>query len=251
MKLNKGLLNAGQIKGNILRNVLGATLGSERISNVIVSPDTNTPVLSLDAATYTGSGDWIDSIGNKHFVLNNNPNYTGTGVKYFSFVAASSQYMQCSTSLPTMNTFTLELWHYWNGTNTGDQPCLISEIFAGVCLNYAIGNLGGGITQGGYFNGGFQVSPPFTLTPNTWYQIVVTCDSSRLVKIYLNNTLISTQSTGGALPTSSNAGIRLMSRWDSIDCWGGRLGLVNIYNKALDSTAITTKWNAKRTRFGL
>jgi hypothetical protein len=221
--------------------------------SAFLAPDANIPVLRLDAATYAGSGNWYDSIGNKEFFWSKDapPTYVGTGEKYFSFNALTSQYMQCYTSLPTMNVFTLEVWHYWNGVNSGDQPCLISEIFTGGSLNYAIGNLGGGITQGGYFNGGFQASPPFALTPNTWYQIVVTCDSSRLVKVYLNNTLISTQSTGGALPTSSNGGIRLMSRWDNLDCWGGRLGLVNIYNTALDSTAINTKLNANRSRFGL
>lgn len=217
-------------------------------------PDPNPPVLSLDAATYIGSGNWIDSIGNKNFVLNGNtpPAYTSTGEKYFEFIAASNQYAECSTSLPTMNTFTLEVWHYWDGNNTGGQPCILTEIYPqSGSINYGLGTLSNGITQGGWYNGGWQVSPNMSLTPNTWYQIVVTVNSSKVIKVYLNNSLISTTQGSGIAPATSNSGIRLMRRWDAMNCWGGRLGLVNIYNTALDSTAISTKWNANKSRFGL
>ena len=213
--------------------------------------ETSSLVLSLDAATYSGTGPWIDVIGGKSFTLYNNPTYVNTGEKYFSFVANNSQYAESSTSLPSLPVFTVEVWHKWDGSNSGGAPCIISEVFSGGVINYFLGNLLGSVAQSGYFNGGFQVSSQFGLTASNWYQIVTTCDSNQNVKVYLNNTLVSTTSTSGSKPSSSNSGIRLMRRWDNPDYWGGSLGLVNIYNTALDSTSITEKWNMNKSRFGL
>ena len=47
------------------------------------------------------------------------------------------------------------------------------------------------------------------------------------------------------------AGIRLMNRWDSADYWGGRLGIVRIYDAALTAVQVTQNYNADRSRFGL
>ena len=212
------------------------------------------PVLSLDAGnplSYPGTGTiWTDLIGGKTFDLINGPTYDSADGGKIYFNAASSQYAECSTSLPSLPIFTTTLWHYWDGTNNGSLPCLLTEIYVG-SINYFIGNLNGTPTEGGYFNGGFQISPQFSLTPNTWYQIVVTCDSSQVVNIYLNNSLISSTSTSGPQPSSSNAGIRLMRRWDNPEFWGGYLSTVDIYDKALNSSQISSIWNSTKSRFGL
>jgi hypothetical protein len=52
-------------------------------------------------------------------------------------------------------------------------------------------------------------------------------------------------------PTSSGAGIRLMERWDLSDYWDGYLSIVNIYDKALNPSQITSYWNSTKSRFGL
>jgi hypothetical protein len=118
-------------------------------------------------------------------------------------------------------------------------------------MNYFLGAVQGVVAQSGYFNGGFQVSPQFTLSANNWYNIVTTCDSSQVVKVYLNNTLLSTTATTGAQPASSGAGIRLMRRWDNMEFWGGSLATVGIYNKALDAGQVASLWNSTKSRFGL
>ena len=68
---------------------------------------------------------------------------------------------------------------------------------------------------------------------------------------YLNNSLISSTSTSGPQPSSSNAGIRLMRRWDNPEFWGGYLSTVDIYDKALNSSQISSIWNSTKSRFGL
>lgn len=213
------------------------------------------PVLSLDAGnpySYPGTGTvWTDLVGGKVFNLINGPTYdSGNGGKIY-FDSQNSNYAECSTSLPSLPTFTTSVWQYWDGINTGSLPCILTEIYVGGPINYFVGNLVGVVAQGGYFNGGFRISPQFNLTPNTWYQIVVSCDASQNVRIYLNNNLISTTPTSGSQPSSSNAGIRLMRRWDDPDYWGGYLSTVDIYDKTLTDAQISSIWNATKSRYGL
>jgi hypothetical protein len=212
------------------------------------------PVLYLDAgnaASYPGTGTvWTDLIGGKQFNLLNGPGYDpGNGGKFY-FYAPGNQYANCSTSLTSLPTFTTVIWHYWDGVNTGSLPCILTENYVGGSLNFTIGAPSGVVAQGGYFNGNFQLSPQFTLSANTWYQIVVSCDSNQVVRVYLNNTLLSSTSTSGPQPSSSNAGIVLMKRWDGLECWGGYLSTVGIYDKALTPGQISGIYNATKSRYG-
>jgi len=206
------------------------------------------PVLSLDAADYSGSGPWIDSIGGKSFTLTNSPTWSSSNGGYFNFVSSSSQYAICNTSLPSMSTWTVGVWHYYTGTETGSAPCIVTETFIGGSINYSLGKNNGGFSSG-FFNGGWRTTDGYSLTPNNWYYIVGTYDGST-IKLYVNNTLVdSTNYTG--TPTTSGAGIRLMERWDLSDYWGGRLAIVDIFDTALNQTEITKIWNSTKTRFGL
>ena len=213
------------------------------------------PVLYLDAgdsSSYPGTGTvWTDTVGGRVFNLINGPGYDPSNGGKFYFFAPGNQYAQCNTSLPSLSTFSTVVWHYWDGSNTGSLPCILTEIYVGGPINYFLGNLQGAVAQSGYFNGGFQVSPQFTLIPNNWYQIVTTCDSGQVVKVYVNNTLISSTQTTGSQPLSSNAGIRLMRRWDDNDYWGGYLATVGIYDVVLSTNQITNIWNSTKSRFGL
>jgi hypothetical protein len=40
-----------------------------------------------------------------------------------------------------------------------------------------------------------------------------------------------------------------MTRWDLPDYWGGRLATVDIYDKALSNSQVTSKWNLTKSRF--
>jgi hypothetical protein len=219
------------------------------------SPPVLPAVLSLDAGnptSYPGTGTtWTDLIGGKVFNLINGPGYDpGNGGKIY-FHAPSGQYADCSASLPSLSTFTVSVWIYWDGVNSGGLPCIITEIYTGGALNYMLGAPQGVTAQGGYFNGGFQVSPQFTLTANAWSQIVLTCDAGQIVKIHVNNTLISTTPTSGVQPSSSNSGIRLMRRWDNAEFFGGYLATLDIYNTALTDSQVNTIFNSTKSRFGL
>ena len=219
-----------------------------------------TPVLYLDAgnpSSYSGTGTvWTDIIGGKQFNLINGPTYdSGNGGK-IRFIAGSQQYANCNTSLSTLDTWSVGVWHYYTGQNTGASPCIVTEVYPGSTykINYIIGN--GSDTspdlQTGFFNGGWWLTANgYTLTPNNWYYIVGTYDGPTL-KLYVNNTLINTTYYDEPpIPSSSQGGIRLMRRWDVGQYWDGYLSTVQIYSKDLSAGQIDGIWNSTKSRYGL
>ena len=208
------------------------------------------PLLSLDAANYLGTGSWIDSVGGKQFTLYNTPTWSASNGGSFKFSATSSQYASSTTSLPDLNNWTIGVWHYYTGNNVGSSPCILTELYPGSTskINYSLGNNNGGFSSG-FFDGGWRTTTAYTLTMESWYNIVGTYDGNML-KMYVNNALVATSSYTGT-PISSQGGIRLMTRWDLPDYWDGKLSKVDIYDVALSSTQITSIWNSTKSRFGL
>lgn len=214
-----------------------------------------TPFTSGDSYTFTSSVSWIDSISNHTFILNNGVTYSSSNDGTLIFDSASGQYAQSPTSLSDLSTWTVEAWHYYTGTNTGESPCIITEVYPGSTgkINYFMGALDSSTTnlEAGYFNGGFQITPGgYNLTAGNWYQIVGTFDGTT-VKLYVNNTLVGQTTAAGGAPTSSQGGINLMRRWDNAEYWGGKLSIVKIYQGALSAGGVNASWNANKARFGL
>ena len=207
-----------------------------------------------NASSYPGSGStWTDLAGSGlTTTLYNSPTYNSANGGYISFVPSSSQYAQTSASLSVLTTWSIELWHYYNGTTTGGQPCILSEVFANGAINFFMGTLNGGTApelQVGFFNNSWNITTTITLPSNGWYHLVGTYDGST-VKLYVNNVLTQTYTTS-EIPRSGEGGIRFMRRWDNPDYWGGGLAVVRIYTGALTTGQIATNYNASKTRFGL
>jgi len=99
-------------------------------------------MLSLDAAGYT-SGPWIDSVSSRSFTLYGGVTYSGSNGGALLFDPASGQYAQCTSSLANLNTWSVEVWHYYTGTNIGASPCIITELYPGSTgqINYFMGAL--------------------------------------------------------------------------------------------------------------
>jgi hypothetical protein len=218
----------------------------------------STPVLYLDAgnsASYPGSGTvWTDLVGGKTFNLINSPTYDAANGGKIYFDSTTGQYANCSTSLPSLNQWSVSAWHYYTGQNTGTSPCIVSEVYTGGYINYILGNgsdTSPNLEAGFWAPGWVLTNNGYTLTPNNWYYIVGTYDGNTL-SLYVNNTLV--ESTSGLVftPQSSNSGIFLMSRWDNQpnELWDGYLSTVAIYDKALDSGQISSIYNATKSRYG-
>ena len=214
-------------------------------------------VLNLDAgvtASFSGNTTWYDTASNIAFTLSGSPTYSSNNGGYISFVPSSSQYAYSSTSLSSLSRWTVEAWHYYTGTNTGASPCILTEYWPNATsnLNYTLGN-GSDSTpylQAGFFNGAWRLTPQgYTLTSNAWYHLIGTYDGST-IKLFVNNNMV-TNATYSGTAQSGTQGIRLMRRWDNTEYWGGRLGVVRIYNTAFSNVQIDQNYQAVRSRFGL
>jgi hypothetical protein len=210
----------------------------------------------LDAgnpASYSGSGSiWNDLAGSGlTTTLYNSPTYSSANGGYLAFDPTTQQYAQTSASLSTLIKWTVEVWHYYNGTYSGSLPCILTEVFSDTPINFLIGTINGApelLT--GFYGSEFSVTPSgYTLPATGWYQIVGTFDGSTIT-LYVNSISTRTNTTSN-IPSSSGLGIRLMRRWDLDDYWGGYLAIVRIYNDALGPDQVVANYNASKSRFGL
>jgi len=224
---------------------------------VILPPVSAGLQLYLDAgdpASYPESGTtWTDLVAGKEFTLFGGPVYNNNNGGYITFVPSASQYAE-ATSLPdSLSNWTVEAWHYYDGTNSNGSPCIVTEVYASTPINYTLGNCTDSSpnVQVGHWDGSsFNPTPQGTvLTTEQWYHLVGTFDGTAH-NLYINGQLAATQATSS--PASrGGVGIRLMRRWDAEQYWGGRLSVVRIYDAALDLAGVLQNFTAERTRFGL
>jgi hypothetical protein len=224
-----------------------------------------TPILSLDAGntgSYPGSGTiWTDLIGGKTFILTNGPVYSSDNGGKIIFDADNNQYAISDSSLPSLQNWTVAVWHYYTGTNNpgpygGNSPCIIVEKWPNTngVLNYALGSLADNNPNlsAGFFDGDWEITPSgYILSENNWYYIVGTYDGST-INLYVNSELVAQSDYVGS-PSAGEGGIVLMRRWDDPPGgnWGGDLSTVDIYDRALDSSKIIEYWNSTKSRYGL
>jgi hypothetical protein len=218
---------------------------------------TNGLMVYLDAAnsrSYSGSGNtWYDLLGRINFTLQNSPPFLANSAGgSIGFTTSNYHYASSSSSLPLMTRFSVEVWHYYTGSNSGNSPCIVTELYPGTTaqLNFSLGattNIGN--LRIGYYNNGWQESGVYTLTANNWYHIVGTYDGAYL-RLYINSVNEMT-TVNSQTPTANTGGIILMRRWDFAEHWGGHLSTVKIYNRALSAQEVLQNYNATKKRYGL
>ena len=220
-------------------------------------PAVPTLLVDLDAATYAGSGAWIDSIGSRSFTLYNSPSYSAvTGGGSFMFDPASSQWAEYSGSLGSLSSWSVEVWHYYTGTNSAGYPCIVTEQWPNgpSQINFTLGSVlgvGSPNLTAAFFNGAWRTTPSgYTLTANNWYQVVGTWDGGNIA-LYINGVVASSLYVPGFTSARGGNGIRLMSRWDNAQYWGGKLAIVRIYSNDIGMAGVAQNYNVTKARFGL
>ena len=236
--------------------------GGVQIYDIPIVPTAVTAnlVMSLDAgvtSSFSGNTQWIDTVSSKVFTLNNGPTYSANNGGYINFVAASSQYGNASSFASVLSTYTVEVWHLFNGTLTGAAPVLFGE-GRGTYSNFMMGTTASVVSplkiQGGFWNGAWQqgtTNPGDYYQPsNGWYQFVNTYDGAQ-IKFYANNTLQITKTPSNVAIASSGLGLNIMRRQDAFNYWGGGVSIIRVYDRALTAVEIDTNYQAARTRHGL
>ena len=229
----------------------GIDIGSAGpVANLLLSLDAGNP------ASYPGAGGystWTDTIGSMTFTLVNGPTYNSANGGYIQFDPGSGQYAASPTNLGTLANWSIEAWHYYDGTNTSAAPNIFTEYpYGGGTINLGLGANGADTDlQAWYYSAGFQTTPSgYSLTPGAWYQIVGTFNGTTL-NLYVNNTLVQTANAPPGAAANPGIGYGLMTRWDPGGFWGGKLAIVKVYDNAIGQSGVTTSWNANKARFGL
>ena len=221
-------------------------------------------IMSLNAgnvSSYPGSGtSWTDTIGGKVFTLAGTlgaPIYNSSNSGYINFNASAGHYGSATSFDSVLTTYTIEVWHLFNGTSTGAAPVLFGEGRASYS-NFMMGTTGGRTSplkiQGGFWNGAWQqgtTNPDDYFQPsNGWYQFVNTYDGSN-IKFYANNTLRLTKTPSDFTISKSGLGLNIMRRQDVANYWGGGVSIIRVYNRGLSAEEISTNFNVERSKYSL
>ena len=182
-------------------------------------------------------------------------NYAGSVLSY-----TTDEWVNVLPFGSTLTTFTINVWVNIDNANTGNIN-LVSQRYSQDAFynpetdcNFFIKGDGTGIG----FNGGLRLSNTDYvvnsggLALNNWYNLTLTYDGSDLT-MYINGTQVSQikvpQPTTNGFDTLIGGSINGLSGGTSTDYFDGRIGVVHIYNTALDGVQVSQIFNQYVTRF--
>jgi len=200
---------------------------------------TNGLVHYLDAGSrqsyVSGSTTWSDLSGNNITgTLTNGPTFNSDNLGAIVFnVATRNKVAFSGVALTT--THTVNLWIY--AVASDNFGCLYTQ----------------GASIGVFYRSTDKISffytaahdSAFTVTKNQWTNITVTCNAGAVL-YYKNTVLDTTRYTGGVTYTPDSMGDD-----PSNETFGGRIAMLQVYNRALSQQEITQNYNATKARFGL
>lgn len=210
---------------------------------------TNGLVLYLDAANYlsytSGSTTWRDlSSSNNSGSLVNGPTFSSGNGGSIVFDGVND-YVVVDSTVYDLNKGTLSIWFKragatyiiigsYGGSGNQRTPTFYQT---GNNIGWEFGSLTGKNTG-------------ISFTDDTWFNMVMTFDSSYNVNVYVNGTLAGTG-------TSSNPGGFFnqftIGRYGNYGSFFGKgnFATTQVYNRALSAQEVLQNYNAQKTRFGL
>ena len=216
-------------------------------------------LLSYDAATYSGTGNWIDSVNGAQAVPINSPVWSSDNGGTFILSQPDQQYF--TAPWPTFRpTYTIDMWFNFTASQVGDAPCLISDNFAGL-INFTINANGNYLLTGWYstnWNGQYATNntqTALTHDGSIWYNITMAVGATEY-KDYINGVVSYAPGNfgpGGAAPNGSSATQTFLigKRWDGSETVNAKIAVVNIYDRALTDAEVAQNFAHYKSRFGL
>lgn len=227
-----------------------------------VSPVSSNLVLYYDPSnpsSYPGSGTTMtDLTGNGLNATLSNITYTDPALNY-NGTSSTSSTSDNSLLEPGSGDWTIEIWINYS-VISGSSRCVMSKTNGGLAADwgYGIRTTSSGATYLEVGNGTTSVtSPSFTVSTNTWYQIVGvwTNVESNSIALYINgvskgsnsHSFTSVKNTTGALSLGSfNNNIGGFGQWVN-----GKMGIVRIYSSALTGDQILQNYYSAKRKYGL
>ena len=225
-------------------------------------------VVNLDASTYSGTGNWLDTSGAGRNAsgatasttpAGTAPDYSTESGGIFSFNegAATTNHMLIPNP-GTLETFTVSTWVRFKSIPT-NNAAIITQYWPGGSntINYVLAFSGSSI-YGAYYRGSSNWTTTTTLfTPviNTWYHLsylVYKSGANYFQDLYVNGVKQGASDNAGTIaPTSNGSVISLGRRWDfnATAVLNGAYGNVSIYDRALSASEILQNYNATGARY--
>ncbi len=213
-----------------------------------------------NVASYPGSGTTItDLSGNGRNGTMSNISFTSP---YFSYNGSSSQISIADNALlePGSGDWTIEVWV--NQAVAGNDVVLGKFNNGGLSANvgYSIrttsstfyAQYGSGAGSGATL---IQNSTNYTVSLNTWYQIVYvfTNVAANTFQTFVNGSSIGSvnHSLASILNTSTNLYIGSYNGGEYSQWFDGKIGITRLYNRALTASEVLNNYNVDKSKYGL
>lgn len=218
---------------------------------------TSNLVLDLDAANYSGSGNWLDSTDNNNdAVPQGTPVHSTNDDGYFDLVRGDGDFFSIadSTSLDSMTAITFEMWIYPDDNLDTSPTMLFSK--RGATTNGYVGFF----TTNGYtfrFGTGTGTGLTYSTGPTTgeWQQVVATIGSGGS-KVYVNGDEVATSDyVGNSANINTDASLDLFNVNPRPQVgprlFDGRASIFRIYSDVLSAAQVQQNYDAVKSRYGL
>ena len=206
-----------------------------------------TPLILLQASSYSGSGAWLDqSTYSRNATIENGvaaKNGAGNGI----VLNGSTNWIFADVAAG--NAWTCSVWYKNTGSIVGSNPCIVTQIYIGnhinICLGYGA-NVGFSYHQGGV---GWRQGTSISITNSSWTYYTGTWNGTTL-STYINGVLQGSTTPGGTASTAGSQ-YRIGRRWDNADYMVGEVGEVRIYNASITAAQVLIDYNYTKATYGL
>jgi hypothetical protein len=210
--------------------------------------------------SYPSSGTTINDLtGN---LLNGAMSNVTFANPYFTFNGLSSTITSSDSALlePTTGDFSVEVWINYS-VIAGSSRCVLSKTDGPNSSDwgYGIRTTSSGVTYMEVGNGTTTLnSPTYTVTTNTWYQIVgvFTNVASNSIALYVNGVSQGTPTSHSFTSIKNTTHDLSIGSFDNnIGGYGqwfnGKMGIVRFYNSALSASDVSKNFEANRNLYGI
>lgn len=236
---------------------LSSHLGPTSLFSGVSAPSL---VLYLDAGntfSYTGTGStWYDLTNLNNDILLSNTTFNATYSNLSKFKGSfefngsnSGGALISGTAIPIMDShYTIESWFQANTYDIAEDGGIIGW------GNYNTSNEVNALRQSGggfknyWWGSDLQAIPGITPSVEYWYHVAATYDGTTRT-IYLNGQSIGSDTPGvsHSVPYFNNLTVGVTN---ASEFFNGRLGMIKVWNKNLNSSQILTAFNSSRSKYG-
>jgi hypothetical protein len=214
-------------------------------------------VLHLDASapsSYPGSGTiWSDiSVNTNNGTLTNGPTFNSSNGGSI-VLDGTDDYADIpnNSTLNISSHISLEAWIYATSTNTIQNVLSKSSLSQNTGYIYPRTDNAWNTSTFYLFitNSGWSTLSATWPGRNAWHHTIATYDGANMI-IYINGAEINSKSQTGTFVTNTNY-LAVGQQPGYGEYYGGRIGSIKVYNRALAAAEISQNFNVQRSRFGV